>query len=363
MRNKMKIVCLNTRFEIGGAQLDAILLARLFRDRGYDAEAWFLMRNGAMSDADIPIVVLAETVPQTIGAWVRLVISFLRKVKEREATIVIGFQPLANVFSTIAALICRVRSVATLRNPSESQSKLLAWIEALLSSTPLCSANIAISQSVVRSFAHYPARFKKKIGVVYNGLPPLPVVTEDVSACRALFGLPADAFLVGAIGRLDHQKNPEFLLSVLALLPGVHLVVGGVGPLESELKARAATEGLTPRVHFVGAVQGTDVPRLYRALDLFLFPTRYEGFGRVLLEAFTLNIPVVATKLDITEEVAADAAVLLPLDAHEWAAAVATLRDNSLERRRLVAKGQQRVQMFSLDAMVDGHLRYLAVQD
>jgi glycosyltransferase involved in cell wall biosynthesis len=105
---------------------------------------------------------------------------------------------------------------------------------------------------------------------------------------RAELGIPKDALVVGHVGRFDVAKNHRFLLevagAVLKSRQDVHFLLVGDGLLRPEIEARVRHMGLSRTIHFVGI--RTDVPRLMlAAMDLFVFPSLYEGLGICLLEA------------------------------------------------------------------------------
>lgn len=100
---------------------------------------------------------------------------------------------------------------------------------------------------------------------------------------RDFLDLPRPIFM--SVGRVAVEKNIEAFLSLD--LPGSKVVVGD-GPQLDELKARF------PGVRFVGARHGTDLARHYAAADVFVFPSRTDTFGLVLLEALASGLPVAA---------------------------------------------------------------------
>lgn len=110
---------------------------------------------------------------------------------------------------------------------------------------------------------------------------------------RAKFDTPVDAPLVIALGRLHVNKAFDVLIDALAHVPQPYLWIAGTGPEEGALKERAATQGLTSRVRFLG--WRDDIEALLASGDIFVCPSRHEPLGNVVIEAFAQGLPVVAT--------------------------------------------------------------------
>lgn len=91
------------------------------------------------------------------------------------------------------------------------------------------------------------------------------------------------------VGRVSYEKNIEAFLKLD--LPGTKIVCG-VGPLEASLKARY------PQVHWMGVLRREQLARVYGAADVFVFPSRSETFGLVMLEAMACGTPVAAYPVD-----------------------------------------------------------------
>lgn len=110
---------------------------------------------------------------------------------------------------------------------------------------------------------------------------------------RGTFDTPDGVPLVLAAGRLHVNKGFDVLLSALAEVRDVHLWLAGSGPEEARLKAQCARLGLDRRVRFLG--WRADVTALMRTADLFVCPSRHEGLGSIVLEAWAHDCPIVAT--------------------------------------------------------------------
>ncbi len=173
--------------------------------------------------------------------------------------------------------------------------------------------------------------------ILYCGidLEPFKADLEDKSLLRDRLHIPAGAFVIGHVGRFTEAKNHEFLLrvfvEVLSRDPRTCLLLIGDGPLLGEIKARAAELGVADKVIFTGAV--SNVPAILRnAIDLFLFPSLYEGLPLALLEAQAAGLPCL-----ISDAISEEAIVIkpqvrrLPLSAPvpTWVEAALELRNNS----------------------------------
>lgn len=121
---------------------------------------------------------------------------------------------------------------------------------------------------------------------------------EKRSSARAELGLSDSVFVVGNIGRFSFQKNQIFLLRSFAKVaqrcPDAKLLLVGVGPLEGEIHAEVQKLGMTDRVIFLK--NRSDTERLYAAMDVFAFPSIYEGLGIVLVEAQASGLPCVISE-------------------------------------------------------------------
>jgi glycosyltransferase involved in cell wall biosynthesis len=113
--------------------------------------------------------------------------------------------------------------------------------------------------------------------------------------------VPCEPGLVGFVGRLAPQKNLTALIEAMAGLKGATLRLIGEGSQEKELADLAKARGVT--VEFWGAVPHLEIPRLLAECEIFVLPSLYEGLPKALLEAMSAAVPVIATKVQGSEEV------------------------------------------------------------
>ena len=168
-------------------------------------------------------------------------------------------------------------------------------------------------------------------GIDCEAFQPRP---ERRAAARAALGIPFDAWVVGGIGRLTHQKNFALFLetaaTVLARHPSAYFVIAGTGEDDAALRAQADRLGISERVKFLGFVG--DMAALYPALDTLLLTSRYEGHPITILEAMAAGVPIVASRLDGIAEMltdGVDAALVMPGDHAGFADAVGRFLENS----------------------------------
>jgi len=116
---------------------------------------------------------------------------------------------------------------------------------------------------------------------------------------RARWGLPSDKPVAVFVGRLRYYKGLDYLLRALRLVPDVHLLLVGDGPMWDRTRALTASLGVSDRVVFTGDVGEMELPGCYIAGDLFVLPshTRAEAFGTSIVEAMAAGLPVISTEI------------------------------------------------------------------
>lgn len=172
---------------------------------------------------------------------------------------------------------------------------------------PLVDRFICVSAEAYTSYlqAGMPV---DKLCVVRNGIRA-QVVKPDPAGLREELGLPASTKIVLTVARMTEQKGHKHLVeaipTVLAHEPDAHFVWVGDGPLEGELRSRAAALGVDEdRLTFTGWRQ--DVPRLLTSADLFVLPSLFEGLPLVILEAMAAGCAIVGTTVCGTREAIED---------------------------------------------------------
>jgi glycosyltransferase involved in cell wall biosynthesis len=153
----------------------------------------------------------------------------------------------------------------------------------------------------------------------------------------------------------DPTKNVETLVEAFGRLPqpvrDAHdLVLVGDFRRRPELRERAAALGIEKQTRFPGVVDDDCLIELYQQASLFVFPSRYEGFGLPVLEAMACGCPVISSNASSLPEVAGDAALLVePLDFAGLAKTMEQVLSDQDLSRDLRMRGPARASQFSWD--------------
>jgi glycosyltransferase involved in cell wall biosynthesis len=196
-----------------------------------------------------------------------------------------------------------------------------------------------------------------RIEIVPTGVPLPQFSGGDGARFRACHGIEPARPVLAYVGRVAFEKNIDFLLRVLARVrgrfPDALLVICGEGPALDFLKREAAALGLAGAVRFVGYLdRATALLDCYRAADGFVFASRTETQGLVLLEAMALGVPVVSTAVMGTRDIVGPArgALVAADDEADFAAQVVRLLEDPGLRKRLAAEGRLYAQSWSAPA-------------
>lgn len=209
---------------------------------------------------------------------------------------------------------------------------------------------VAVSSEIKRVLVAGGAR-PERVTVVTNGIDGERFRRDAarVPAIRAGLGLSDDEVAIGAVGRLEPQKNFPLLLRVFAGLAATNqalrLVVVGDGSLREPLAAEVDRLGIGDRCTLTG--HRTDVADLYQAFDLYVQSSDYEGTPNTVLEAMALEAPVVATAAGGTEDIARDGEDAWIVPVGDEARLTTAIRDALArpdERARRAASARWRVE-------------------
>ena len=240
----------------------------------------------------------------------------------------------------------------------ETHMPLNRWFLTLMMPRFLQAADavIAVSECTKRDAIRLYGVDESKIRVIYEGVNPRfrPATPEAISAVRQKHGLPEHFIL--SVGTIEPRKNLDTLLEAYCALRHREtqcklVIVGKKGWLYHGFFRRLRELGLEDEVIFPGFVPDEDLPALYSAADLFIFPSLYEGFGLPPLEAMACGAPVITSDASSLPEVAGEAALLVdPKSVEVVARAMRSVLENKELRDRLRAKGPTQAAKFTWES-------------
>jgi glycosyltransferase involved in cell wall biosynthesis len=179
-----------------------------------------------------------------------------------------------------------------------------------------------------------------------------PILPEEIQRVRHSYNLPEQYLLY--TGTIEPRKGLETLIEALCSLvdtfPHYLLIAGKRGWYSNEILSSVVRCGLERRVRLMGYVPDEDLPALYAGADVFVFPSKYEGFGLPPLEAMACGAPVVASNASSLPEVIGDAGILTPPeDAEALAEAIRRVLESTELQEDLRQRGKLRAAQFSWD--------------
>jgi glycosyltransferase involved in cell wall biosynthesis len=211
---------------------------------------------------------------------------------------------------------------------------------------------IAVSEATRQDLIDLYQTPPEKISVIYHGVrPEFRPITDplQLAAVRHKYKLGTGSFIL-SVGTIQPRKNYQRLIEALARVKtDVSLViVGGKGWKSEAIFGEVSRQDLEGRVHFPGFVAEADLPALYSAATLFIYPSLYEGFGLPALEAMACGTPVIASDQSALPEVVGEAGLLVnPRDIEAMAIAMAQLLEDIPLRQKLVVAGQAQAARFT----------------
>lgn len=219
--------------------------------------------------------------------------------KEKPAIVHTHILP-ANIYGRIAAILAGVPVIiSTEHNVYYEKKKVHIWLDRLLAKNT--DKIIAISNKVKEFTSKQEGIEEDKFEVIYNGVDSnefLP--TDSRKAIREKLNLGEADFVLGTVGALITQKGHYYLIQAVFQLvkryPNIILLVLGTGELEEKLQKIVDKLRLKKNVHFLGLRR--DIPDFLNCMDIFIFPSLWEGLGIALLEAMLMELPVIASSVD-----------------------------------------------------------------
>jgi glycosyltransferase involved in cell wall biosynthesis len=342
-----------------GAEKQLVILAAGLPRDEFDVHVCALSRGGPLEEdlrrAGIPVTVIGKAWKFDPLAWWKLR-SHIRRLKP---DVVQTWMFTANAYGRTAALSAKVpRIVASERCVDLWKAWHHLEIDRRLAKR---TDRIVVNSRGVEQFYKAQGLPANKLQLIFNGIAPATKSDFSRDALCQELGLPPDARLIGAVGRLSHQKRYKDLIWAADLVKVIrddtHLLIVGDGPLRENLERFRDLCLIEDRVHFLGTRH--DVMRLMPHFTLLWQASAFEGLPNTIMEAMACGVPVVASDIAGNRELVihGQTGFLVPVGDRAGLARYAykILEDPELEKR-LGAAGQERIRTeFTAEAMVEKH--------
>ena len=343
-----------TDLDVGGAERALVSLAI-----GLDRSRWTpsvvtLGPEGVLAEhlrnAGIETICLDVDRRRPIQAVLRL----RRVIRSLQPVLVQGFLFHANIASRIAARLAGARFVLGGLRVAERgvgwHLRLDRW------SSWLSDGSVCVSEGVRRHAIERRVQKKGRLHTIPNGIDPGPI-DRAPRLVRSEIGVEENAHLALFVGRIDRQKGVSDLLEaareVASQRPEWRLVIVGDGPLRPELETASQI------VRWLGRRE--DVPSILKAADVLVLPSLWEGMPNVILEAMAASLPVVATRVEGSEDLVIPGVTGWLVPPGDPTALATALRDAASDEGRLRAfavSGRARIEAeFSQSAVVAAYDR------
>jgi glycosyltransferase involved in cell wall biosynthesis len=356
----LSIVHVLSSFGVGGQERVALDLAAGQVARGHRVAAVSLAGepDGPLAAELADSGVVVDRLRRRDGVDPVLVARLAIAMRRYRPDVVHTHNPLPLIYGAPAGRLVRAAAIHTKhgRNPGTRAEVALRRAAARLVHAFVAVSDVTADQA--REQRDCPP---SRLCVIPNGIR-LDRFFPDAgrrAATRAELGLPADAWVVGTVGRIDEYKNQRMLVRALAprLGPDHRLVVVGDGPYRDELAAEVAASTAAPWIVLAG--RRMDVDRIVPAFDVFALPSKTEGLPLVVPEAMAAGLPIVATSVGGLPTVIDDnvTGYLVPVDEAALAAALDRLAaDRDAARRIGTAARAAALARFSADRMLDDYM-------
>jgi len=314
--------------------------------------------SGAMRDRlkpDVEVFSIGKRPGNDLGAVWRLV-SLLRRVRPT----VVHSRNWAAFDAIPAAGLARVPVVVHGEHGRESadphgRNRRRNRLRRILS--PLVTRFVAVSRDLERWLVEDVRLPARKVLTIHNGVQLDRFARNSLPEARRALGLPAEALIIGTVGRLDPVKDQAGLVRSFAALlpthPDAFLVLAGDGPCRPDLSRLIGELGVERRVRLLG--DRPDVPLVLSAMDLFVLPSIAEGMSNTVLEAMATGLPVIATRVGGNPELVEDGVtgrLVAPQEPRGLTEAIAGyLEDSHLRAVHGKASRQRATEHFGLERM------------
>ncbi len=345
-----------SKLPVGGVENMLLKIVKGYDKKRFNVSVCCLKEGGEIADElqnlGYKIIVLNKMKGHGFD-WVALA-ALYKLLKRENIHILRTHQYHANLYGRLAGILAGVPVIIpSFHNLYESPNKpkvhrrLLNYFLSFFSDTL-----VAVSKSVASDMVRFDRVNPEKIKIIYNG-----IATEEFNCkfskqeARKFFNLPFNSIIIGSVGRLTEQKGHRYLIEAVSKLGDNCIVFAGDGPKMEELKNIA--NRFKANCIFMGRIDPPMIPMFLSALDIFCFPSLWEGFGTAIIEAMVAELPIVVSDIITHKEVVGDAGIYFRSgDKDALAESLRRLMEDQSLRNEFGRKSKNRAMHFSIENVV-----------
>ncbi len=369
----MKILYLITQADRGGAQKYTLALAKHFKGAIASGHATLRNEPSGSDSKSIDTQTLFDdakkieitTFPikhlkRNLNPWHDiLAIGEIRQlIKNYNPDILHLNSSKAGILGSFASIGLKTKTIFTAHgfvfNEPMSLIKKIFYIIAEKLASHFRDYIICVSNADKHSAQKYRLISPHQISTIYNGIEPINFLPK--SEAQSFLKLPANKLIIGTIAGFYKTKGLDTLMQAMALMPNeikskMQIVLIGNGPEFKNLKLKIKNLKLEGIVLTPGSIDNASV--YLKAFDIFILPSRKEGFPYTLLEAMQAGLPIITTKVGGIPEAVDNAGILVEANQPPaLAEALKYLINNPNEQLKLANLAEQRAQNFSQTQML-----------
>lgn len=296
-RKKIKIVYIMPTLDQGGAERALVNLILNLDFNIYEPSLILFKRGGLwlneLKAANIPVQILNKKWKIDFKNFFEL-FNILKQTNPQIVHTQLG----GDLYGRIAARVLKIKIiVSTEQNLNPDENIINNFLKRITSR--FAKKIIAISEAVKKDLIYRYKISENKISIIPNGIE----LNKYLEFSKNNKKEKTTKIILGTIGRLVPQKGHAILIKALAKLKDIDFEcqIAGRGRQEIKLNKQIEYLGLTNKIKLIGAIN--DVPNFLNSLDIFVFPSLWEGQGIVLLEAALMNLPIIASEVDGIKEI------------------------------------------------------------
>ncbi len=215
---------------------------------------------------------------------------------------------------------------------------------------------IAISQQTKRDLVEYFKVREDRIEVIYQNCDPIfrQTVPKDIRFTIIKKQSLPEKYLL-SVGTIEERKNLMLIVKALTKINNVHLVVVGKETEYTEKVKDFINENkLFDRVHFFSNIPHNELPAIYQQAELFIYPSKFEGFGIPIIEALHSGVPVIAATGSCLEEAGGPGSIYVdPNDHTDLANQIQGVLDNREKKDKMISSGRLYLEKFDDKKVAD----------